>query len=112
MFKEKQAVDSPFSVNFEKNLETATQYMKILSNKHRMLVMCKITQEPHSVSELVTLTGLSQPALSHQLAKLRDMNMVSTNRLGKEIYYSIANPELAGLIEDICYRFQCWGEKP
>lgn len=102
-------MDSPFTVNFESNLDTATGYLKILANRSRLMVMCKITREPHSVSELVELTGMSQPALSHQLAKLRENGMVKTERRGKEIYYSIANHKLSELVEHICYQFQCWG---
>jgi DNA-binding transcriptional ArsR family regulator len=102
-------MDSPFAVDFESNLDTATGYMKVLANRSRLMVMCKITREPHSVSELVELTGMSQPALSHQLAKLRDDGMVKTERRGKEIYYSIANRKLSELVEHICYQFQCWG---
>lgn len=102
-------MDSPFAVDFESNLDTATGYMKVLANRSRLMVMCKITREPHSVSELVELTGMSQPALSHQLAKLREDGMVKTERRGKEIYYSIANRKLSELVEHICYQFQCWG---
>lgn len=102
-------MDSPFAVNFESNIDIAAEYMKVLANRSRLVVMCNITREPHSVSELVEITGMSQPALSHQLAKLREDGMVKTQRKGKEIYYSIANRQLTELLEYICYQFQCWG---
>lgn len=103
-------MDSPYPVDFDLNMNKAIDYMKILANRSRLLVMCKISREPHSVSELVALTGMSQPALSHQLAKLREEGMVSTERKGKQIYYSVASPALADLVEYVCYQFQCWGE--
>lgn len=109
MFKRIRAMDSPLIVDFESNLEKASEYMKVLANRSRLMVLCKITREPHSVTELVELTGMTQPALSHQLAKLREDHMVTTERRGKEIYYSIANQKLADLVEHICYQFQCWG---
>ena len=101
-------MDSPFPVDFDTNVDEASHYMKVLANKHRLIVMCKIKSKPHTVSELVTLTGMSQPALSMHLAKLRDEGMVSTEREGKEVYYSIANNHLRDLVEHVCYRFQCW----
>ncbi len=101
-------MDSPYPVDFSNNVDQATDYMKVLANRGRLIVMCKISRRPYTVSELVQLTGMSQPALSMHLAKLRDANMVTTNRDGKEIYYSIANAELKDLVEHICYRFQCW----
>lgn len=103
-------MDSPFPVNFNANIDTAISYMKVLANSHRLIVMCHITEQPRCVSELVALTGMSQPALSHQLARLRDEEMVATQRKGKEIYYRIANRQLASLVESICYQFQCWRE--
>jgi ArsR family transcriptional regulator len=103
-------MDSPCVVDFQKNLDQATQCLKVLANRNRLVVMCKIVRQPHTVSELVELTGLSQPALSLHLAKLRNEGMVSTKRQGKQVYYSIACPELEELVEHICYRFQCWGE--
>lgn len=82
--------------------------MKMLANRGRLIVMCKISKRPYSVSELVLLTGMSQPALSLHLAKLREEEMVMTERRGKEIYYSIASQKLKELVEHISYKFQCW----
>lgn len=101
-------MDSPFPVNFSSNIDSAIHYMKVLANRHRLMVVCKIAREPHSVSELIELTGMSQPALSMHLARLRDEAMVTTQRQGKEIYYSIANYDLKDLVEHVTYRFQCW----
>lgn len=103
-------MDSPYAVNFDGNLDQATQHLKTLANRHRLLVMCKIARQPLTVSELVELMDISQPALSLHLAKLREEEMVKTRREGKQIYYSIANPKLADLVEHICYQFKCWGE--
>jgi ArsR family transcriptional regulator len=101
-------MDSPYLVNFEGNLINATHYMKILSNQHRLKVMCRIVHAPHTVSELVELTGISQPALSLHLAKLREEKMVEAKRDGKQVFYRIANHQLAALVEHICYQFKCW----
>ncbi len=99
-------MDSLFSRDIEMKLDKATHYLKVLANRNRLFIMCKITHKPHSVSELTALTGMSQTALSHQLAKLRKDGMVSTERKGKEIYYAIANQHLADLIKHICKQFQ------
>lgn len=98
--------DISFTEN-EAIVDEAARYMKLLSHPRRLMVMCKITRKPHCVSELMALTNMSQTALSHQLAKLREENMVKTKRKGKEIYYSIADPQFADLVEHICRRFQC-----
>jgi len=101
-------MDSPFPVDFETNANEATHYMKVLANKGRLMVMCKISYRPYTVSELVAVTGMGQPALSMHLARLRQERMVTTTRRGKAVYYTIANSHLRALVEVICYRFQCW----
>lgn len=103
-------MDSPFPVNLESNLDAATAHMKVLANRSRLLVMYKITRKPHTVSELIDVTGMSQTALSHQLAKLREDGMVHTQRQGKAVYYSIASCQLSELVEHIFYKFQCWAD--
>lgn len=102
-------MSSFFSTETEQALDEVTKYMKVLSHRSRLIVMCKVTRKPHSVSELIELTGMSQTALSHQLAKLREEKMVKAERKGKEIYYSIANQHLADLVEYICCKFQTRG---
>ena len=104
-------MDSPFPVDYANNLNIATGYMKVLASRPRLIIMFNIRHEPHSVSELMQMTGMSQTALSHQLAKLRKIGMVMSERKGKEIYYSIANRRLSELVEYICYQFQCWEAK-
>ena len=101
-------MDSPYPVNFQRNIANAARYLKILANSSRLIVMSKIVRHPHPVSELVVLTGMLQPALSMHLARLREEEMVRAERRGKEVYYSIANDELEDLVEHVCYRFQCW----
>lgn len=40
-------MDSPFSVDFDSNVDEASHYMNVLANKHRLIVMCKIKSKPH-----------------------------------------------------------------
>jgi DNA-binding transcriptional ArsR family regulator len=42
---------------------------------------------------------LRQPAVSQQLARLRADDLVETRRDGKNIYYSLARPEVRQVIE-------------
>ncbi len=45
------------------------------------------------------LLKLRQPAVSQQLARLRADDFVETRRDGKNIYYSLARPEVRQVIE-------------
>jgi ArsR family transcriptional regulator len=58
-----------------------------LADKHRLLLLYAMADEPRSVSELVSRVGLSQPAVSRHLRIMRESGLVSTERHGKCIYY-------------------------
>lgn len=85
----------------------AVQYMKVLANLERMQVMCNICKQPHTVSELIAITGLSQPALSMHLARLRDEGMVTAEKSGRNVYYQVGDETLKDLVDYICNTFGC-----
>lgn len=70
--------------------------LKVLGNPDRLILLCFLTQGEYCVGELVDISGILQPTLSQQLAVLREEQLVSTRREGKQIYYSInQSPALA-----------------
>ena len=84
----------------------ACQLLKTLSNTDRLMLVCQLAQGEKCVGELESLLGIGQPTLSQQLGVLRDNEMVSTRREGKNIYYRIANPKALALI-DVLYAEYC-----
>lgn len=76
--------------------DNVTSIMKVLANADRLLLLCQLSQGEKSVGELEELVGIKQPTLSQQLTVLRDNQVVSTRRDGKNIFYTItSNPTLA-----------------
>jgi len=67
--------------------------LKVLGNPDRLLLLCQLTQGEYCVSELEALLNIQQPTLSQQLGVLREEELVSTRREGKQIYYSMASKE-------------------
>lgn len=72
---------------------SACGLLKTLGNPDRLLLLCQLTQGERCVSELADLLGIQQPTLSQQLGVLREEELVSTRRDGKQVYYSIASKE-------------------
>lgn len=73
---------------------------KILSafnNSTRLQLIRCLSQKPKSVTEMISICGLSQSAVSQHLSKLRNAGLVTTEKKGKTIYYSLAYPQLKGL---------------
>lgn len=79
----------------------ASELMKALSHETRLLILCLLTEKEMSVSELEEIIGLSQAAVSQQLARLRLERLVSTRREGRQIYYRIVDKEVNTIIESL-----------
>ena len=83
------------------NAEEVAGLLKLLSNRNRLLVLCALVTRDHTAGELETLTGLSQPALSQHLAKLREAGIVATRRDAQRIIYSLQEPNVRAVIETL-----------
>lgn len=88
----------------------ASGLLKALANPDRLLLLCQMTQGEYCVSELEELTGVLQPTLSQQLTVLREEQLVSTRREGKQIYYTIASKEAMAVLQ-VLYELYCRGKK-
>ncbi|QYF93264.1 metalloregulator ArsR/SmtB family transcription factor [Massilia sp. PAMC28688] len=84
----------------------ACRLMKVLSNPDRLLLLCQMTQGELSVGALEAATGIRQPTLSQQLTVLREEQLVSSRREGKQIFYTIANPEAMSVLQ-LLYQLYC-----
>ena len=80
------------------NARHASEFLKALSHEARLVILCLLAEGEKSVSELEEALSLRQPAVSQQLARLRSDNLVDTRRDGKNIYYSLARPEVVEVI--------------
>jgi ArsR family transcriptional regulator len=77
----------------------AARLLKTLSHEGRLMVLCHLVEGEKSVGELEKLIGLSQSALSHHLALLREEELVATRREAQTIYYRLAAEEPRRVLE-------------
>ncbi len=80
------------------NAHDASELLKALAHETRLLILCLLIEGRKSVGELERLLELRQPLISQQLARLRADDLVQAERDGKNIYYSIARPEVIAVI--------------
>lgn len=88
--------------DMEENAEQAEGLLSLLANRHRLMVVCHLTEREMTVSQLLAASIISQSALSQHLAKLREAELVQTRREGQLIYYSLASDQARKLIETLC----------
>lgn len=78
----------------------AAQLLKLLGNKHRLLILCCLMiSSEMTVGEIVSAIGLSQSALSQHLARLRADGLVEFRRTAQVLHYRIADERVARVIE-------------
>ena len=70
-------------------------FAKALADETRQQIMALCCCRQLSVSEIVAQLGVTQPTVSHHLKVLRDAGLVTTQRNGKEIYYSLNQERMA-----------------
>ncbi|BED90545.1 MULTISPECIES: ArsR/SmtB family transcription factor [unclassified Pseudoalteromonas] len=88
------------------NAQQAEQFLKLMANKNRLMILCSLVQGEQSVGELNQSVPLAQSALSQHLASLRKAQLVATRRDGHTIYYSLIDPKVESIIT-LLYEWFC-----
>jgi ArsR family transcriptional regulator, virulence genes transcriptional regulator len=86
----------------------ASELMKTLGHKDRLMVLCHLISGEKSVGELAGLLDIPQSPLSQHLARMRKEALVKTRREAQTIYYSIASEEAARMV-GLMHELYCSG---
>lgn len=71
------------------------------ANPLRLQLLCCLAKSKINVNDLISKCGLSQSAVSQHLQKLRAAGLVTTQKEGKNVYYSLVYPKSAFLAKQI-----------
>lgn len=70
----------------------AARLLRLLSNEKRLLLLCHLMAEGEmGVGAMAEAVGLSQPALSQHLARLREDGLVATRKEAQAVFYRLAD---------------------
>ena len=84
-------------------LNEATDLLKALSHPARLMICCELRDKELSVGDIEATLNIKQPRLSRELAKLRELGLVSTRRRSKQIYYTLCQESrAAAMVDAIC----------
>ena len=87
-------------------LNFVTDRLKVLSNPDRLKILCVLVNGELNVQEIECQTEILQPTLSQQLTVLRKAEMVSTRRVGKQIYYQVIDAKVLKIMQTL-YQLYC-----
>lgn len=71
---------------------------KTISDPTRIKIIYMLKNQELNVSKIVESLNMEQSAVSHQLRILRDINLVSYEKRGKEVYYKLADEHVYMII--------------
>jgi ArsR family transcriptional regulator, virulence genes transcriptional regulator len=86
--------------------DSASNLLKALANRHRLLIICQLIDGERSVGDLAEFLGLRDSTVSQHLALLRKDGLVSARRDAQTIYYSIASDPAREVLTAL-YRVYC-----
>ncbi len=86
--------------------DQASDLLKALSNRHRLLIICQLVDHEKSVGELAEALGLRDSTVSQHLALLRKDGLVTARREGQTIYYSITSEPAREVLKTL-YQVYC-----
>ena len=76
-----------------------SDFFKIFGDTTRVKILYALDKNELCVCDISTLLNMTISAVSHQLKILREANLVTTNRVGKVVYYSLADEHVKEIIE-------------
>ena len=86
----------------EKILQSLSRLFRLLNDTNRLRILFAIGKETRSVSEIMEETSLPQTLVSFHLRPLRESGILTTERKGAFIYYSLSEPKLIDLLVSLC----------
>lgn len=82
----------------ESDLHRLTQTYKVMGDATRLKMVMALQGGEMCVCDLAAFTGLSDSAVSHQLRRLKDLNLVRSRREGQMLYYSLDDNHVEELL--------------
>ena len=91
-------------------LEKVSTLFQQLCDPTRLKILWLLCHAEECVSNIAALINMSSPAVSHHLRFLKQTNIISSRRIGKEVHYKIADNDLSKLVHkmiDAAFDMHC-----
>jgi DNA-binding transcriptional ArsR family regulator len=85
----------------ENAADEASELLKSLANRHRLLILCRLIEGEHSVGQLAAALDLRDSTVSQHLALLRKDGLVTARRDGQTMWYGIVSQPARRIVETL-----------
>ncbi|MFF4752251.1 ArsR/SmtB family transcription factor [Streptomyces sp. NPDC002514] len=80
--------------------------LQALATPSRLRILTRLKEGPCAATELADAVGMEQSACSHQLRLLRNLGLVTGERRGRSVVYSLYDNHVAELLEQALYHVE------
>jgi DNA-binding transcriptional ArsR family regulator len=86
-------------------LAEAAECLKTLGHPHRIRMVQMMLRGEHTVGELAEACEIPSHMASEHLGRMKDRGLLSVERRGRRVFYSVAESSLSSIIECMEARF-------
>ncbi len=83
----------------DETLYELADFFKIFGDSTRMNILFAIDSAPMCVCDIAETLGMTKSAVSHQLKILRQSDIVTYRKSGKNVFYALADGHVKDIIE-------------
>ena len=87
--------------DWEEQFGPSVAIFSALANPLRLAIAHHLMHRPHSVSELYTCLGISQPLASHHLRILREAHVIDREQQGRTTIYRLKDDHISHIVVDV-----------
>ena len=100
-FSEEALKSSEVLKSYKKGVEALYPILDIVGNKKRLQVLILLHEQQNlCVTDICNALGMSAPALSQHLRKMREAKVVTTRKKHKTVFYSLQKKQ-EGVLNEI-----------
>ena len=81
-----------------KSFEDVADIFSLVSDSTRLKIFCLLCHTEDCVINIAAAVDMSSPAVSHHLRVLKNAKLVASRKVGKEVYYTVADTREAALL--------------
>ena len=77
-------------------------FFKIIGDDTRLKILYALDSNEMCVCDIANLLSMTKSAVSHQLSLLKENGLVKSNKVGREVYYTLDDEHVREVIEVAC----------
>ena len=78
----------------QEDIYALSEFYKMFGDVTRLKILAALQKQKLCVSEIARELDMTHSSISHQLKVLRDQNFVKNEKVGKTVYYNLADDHI------------------